>query len=50
MAVDTKPNLSSCKFEQYSGETLNLSGCTDIYGVIKVASGAYFLYARKCWS
>jgi hypothetical protein len=42
MAVDTKPNLNSCKFEQYSGETLNLSGCTDIYGIFNIASGASF--------
>ena len=38
MAVDTKPNLSNEKFEQYSGETLNLSGCTDIYGILKVTN------------
>ena len=40
MAVDTKPNLNSGKFEQLSGETLNLSGCTNIYGRFAIGSGA----------
>ena len=36
MAFDTKPNLNDQKFEQFSGETLSLSGCTDIYGDLVV--------------
>ena len=32
MAIDTKPNLSCCKFEQCSADYLYLSGCTDVYG------------------
>lgn len=40
MAIDTKPNLSSCKFEQFSGDVLNLSGCTQIYGQFDIESGA----------
>jgi hypothetical protein len=42
MAVDTKPNLSDSKFEQLSGETLHLSGCTIIhnYGEFTLDSGA----------
>jgi hypothetical protein len=40
MAIDTKPNLNSCKFEQFSGETLNLSGCTDIFGTFEIVCGA----------
>ncbi len=39
MALDTKPNLSSAKFEQFSGETLNLSGTTVIYGEMKYGVG-----------
>ena len=42
MAIDTKPNLSNEKFEQYSGETLNLSGCTEIYGVMKIMTAGSF--------
>ena len=42
MAIDTKPNLSCEKFEQYSGETLNLSGCTDIYGAMKIMTAGSF--------
>jgi len=38
MAIDTKPNLSCEKFEQLSGETLNLSGCTIIFGKFEVAN------------
>jgi hypothetical protein len=42
MGIDTKPNLSNDKFEQFSGETLSLSGCTDIYGVFQIENGASF--------
>jgi trimeric autotransporter adhesin len=30
MAIDTKPNLNSCKFEQLTTDSLILSGCTKI--------------------
>ena len=40
MALDTKPNLNSSKFEQQSGDILNLSGCTHIYGQFILNSGA----------
>jgi hypothetical protein len=40
MSVDTKPNLSNCKFEQFSGDLLNLSGCTAIYGDFQIECGA----------
>jgi len=40
MAIDTKPNLSDSKFEQFSGETLSLSGNTNIYGHFAIKSGA----------
>jgi hypothetical protein len=36
MAIDTKLNLSCCKFEQISGETLNLSGNTNFYGTLSI--------------
>lgn len=36
MAIDTKPNLSCCKFEQCSADYLYLSGCTDVYGEMGV--------------
>jgi trimeric autotransporter adhesin len=36
MAIDTKPNLSSSKFEQCSGDILNLSGCTQVFGTFDV--------------
>ena len=39
MAIDTKPNLNSDKFEQYSGDTLNLSGNTNIFKNITIKSG-----------
>lgn len=42
MAVDTKPNLSSEKFEQWSGDTLRLSGSTNFHGILKIANGASF--------
>lgn len=38
MAFDTKPNLNSDKFEQFSGETLNLSGTTNI---VSLAGGDF---------
>jgi len=40
MAIDTKPNLSNRKFEQCSGDTMNLSGCTQIYGYFDMESGS----------
>lgn len=43
MAIDTKPNLSSDKFEQFGNEILNLSGCTQIFGQLHIESGATFL-------
>ena len=36
MAFDTKPNLSNAKFEQFAGETLTLSGRTEIHGIIEI--------------
>ena len=36
MAIDTKPNLAEGKFEQCSGDVLNLSGCTQVFGVIDI--------------
>ena len=45
MAFDTKPNLNDNKFEQFAGETLSLSGCTDIYGEMEIRSGGSFLLA-----
>lgn len=47
MAIDTKPNLSSEKFEQYSGETLNLSGTTNIYGIMKITDTGSFCMAQN---
>jgi len=40
MAIDTKPNFSSNKFEQCTGDTMNLSGCTQIYGFFDMESGS----------
>lgn len=40
MAIDTKPNLSNRKFEQCSGDTMNLSGCTQIYGFFDIENAA----------
>lgn len=42
MAVDTKPNLNSGKFEQLSGDTLNLSGTTNVFKNLSIRSGATF--------
>ncbi len=39
MAVDTKPNLSSGKFEQCVGDILSLSGETCVFGTFEIASG-----------
>jgi hypothetical protein len=39
MAIDTKPNLSDSKFEQFSGDTLSLSGLTEIFGEMQVRDG-----------
>jgi hypothetical protein len=40
MAINTKPDLTDGKFEQFSGETLSLSGNTDIFGYLIIKSGA----------
>ena len=40
MGIDTKPNFSSNKFEQCITDTMNLSGCTQIYGYLDIESGA----------
>jgi len=40
MAIDTKPNFSSNKFEQCLGDIMNLSGCTQIYGLFDIETGA----------
>jgi len=40
MAIDTKPNFSSNKFEQCTGDTMNLSGCTQIFGYFDMESGS----------
>lgn len=39
MAFDTRQNLTNEKFEQISGETLNLSGNTNFYGQFKLIDG-----------
>jgi len=39
MAFETKLNLNSYKSKQISGDTLNLSGCTHIFGEFELASG-----------
>jgi len=38
MALDTKLNLSNQKFEQASGDTLNLSGTTTIFGNLQFSA------------
>ena len=43
MGFDTKPNLNDNKFEQFSGETLSLSGCTGIYGDFTVQEEGVFI-------
>jgi len=40
MGIDTKPNFSCTKFEQCSTDVMNLSGCTQIYGIFDIESGA----------
>ena len=40
MAIDTKPNLSNQKFEQCTGDVMNLSGNTQIFGTFDIKSGA----------
>jgi hypothetical protein len=39
MGFNTKINLNSDKIIQCSGEILNLSGCTNIFGALELASG-----------
>ena len=36
MAIDTKPNFSSNKFEQCTFDIMNLSGCTQVFGTFDV--------------
>ncbi len=43
MGYDTKPNLDYSKFEQRTGDTLNLSGVTKVYNRLAVESGATFI-------
>lgn len=38
--IDTRPNLDNSKFEQCSGDVLNLSGTTYINGTLSVLSGS----------
>lgn len=45
MAFDTKLNLINNKFEQLSGDTLNLSGTTNINGSIEITSNGEFILA-----
>ena len=40
MGLDTKPNFSSNKFEQCNTDTMNLSGCTQIYGTLDMENGS----------
>jgi len=40
MPIDTKPNLNFEKFEQFTGDTLNLSGTTRVFGNIEYAGSA----------
>ena len=42
MAIDTKLNLNSYKFEQISGDTLNLSGSTCIFSGLTIANSGTF--------
>ena len=42
MAIDTKPNFSCTRFEQCSDDVMNLSGCTQIYGIFDMESGSTF--------
>ena len=42
MAIDTKPNFSSNKFEQCATDIMNLSGCTQIFGTFDMESGSTF--------
>lgn len=42
MAIDTKPNLNSEKFEQTTLDSLNLSGVTNVYNSIRFMSGSTF--------
>jgi hypothetical protein len=55
MAFDTKLNLTDSKFEQLSGETLNLFGNTHIHGDFIINSGGTFSIllnhgAGKVWT
>jgi hypothetical protein len=40
MGIDTKPNFNKNRFEQCSGDIMNLSGCTQIFGVFDIETGA----------
>lgn len=47
MAIDTKPNFNSGKFEQCSGDIMNLSGCTQIYGVFDIETSAILIICEN---
>lgn len=40
MGLNTKLKFSGNKFDQCSGDTINLSGCTQIYGAFNMESGS----------
>jgi len=55
MAYDNKPNLNNRQFEQLSGDTINLSGITQIYGQLKILnttgfSSTYNAGTGKVWT
>jgi len=41
--METKPNLFNGKFEQFSGETLTLSGTTEIHGTFEIENGGVLI-------
>ena len=42
MGFDTKPNFTNEKFEQFQGDIITLSGCTEIHGILEVENGGVF--------
>jgi len=55
MAYDNKPNLNNRQFEQLSGDTINLSGITKIYGRLIIEnttgfSSTYNAGTGKVWT
>jgi len=44
MGLDTKPNIDNEKFEQFTGDTISLSGTNEYYGSIIVKSGGTFQF------